>query len=259
MSPPPELTSLIALTPFHKDTAGDFWTSNDVQEWTQFGYTYPEFADSDGSRASIVSYVNKLYGPTATATAGSSKRTAMPDVSVSERDEVPSNVDAAPTAAASLVSTTSGELYDYQANLVVERMGLNSSFTIYLFLGETIDESPASWAFDASLVGSQGVTVPSRNHAGHTVTMSGNIPLTVALTTAVSNGTLADLTQASVVPYLTTNLQWRIATVSFNTSYHLSLPLSILVHFHAQYSPTNPRPQTSQSTPPKSPASKSPS
>jgi tyrosinase len=64
------------LTPFHRNANGDFWTSNQVRDWKVFKYTYPEFSNSDGSTNAIQSAINKLYGPGATATAGSSKRTA---------------------------------------------------------------------------------------------------------------------------------------------------------------------------------------
>lgn len=30
------------LPPFHKDTAGTYFTSDDVRDWTKWGYTYPE-------------------------------------------------------------------------------------------------------------------------------------------------------------------------------------------------------------------------
>ncbi|QIW98152.1 hypothetical protein AMS68_003670 [Peltaster fructicola] len=62
------------LTPMHKDTSGNFYTTNDVRDWTVFKYTYPEFSNSDGSASAIKGYVSALYGPGATATAGSSKR-----------------------------------------------------------------------------------------------------------------------------------------------------------------------------------------
>lgn len=58
------------LEPFRKD-ADNFWTTNDLQDWTILGYTYPEFANSDGSKASIVNYINSLYGSSQNATAGS--------------------------------------------------------------------------------------------------------------------------------------------------------------------------------------------
>lgn len=67
------------LTPFHKNANGDFWTTNQVRDWKVFKYTYPEFANTDGSPAAIRNQINRLYGPGATATAGSTKRTAEPE------------------------------------------------------------------------------------------------------------------------------------------------------------------------------------
>ncbi|KAL1582012.1 hypothetical protein WHR41_09259 [Cladosporium halotolerans] len=67
------------LTPFHRNTNGDFWTSNGVRDWKTFKYTYPEFANTDGSPNAIMQQINRLYGPGATATAGSTKRTALPE------------------------------------------------------------------------------------------------------------------------------------------------------------------------------------
>lgn len=30
------------LAPFHKDTEGTYFTSDDIRDWTQWGYSYPE-------------------------------------------------------------------------------------------------------------------------------------------------------------------------------------------------------------------------
>ena len=69
------------LTPFKK-ADGSFWNTNDVRSTTSaFKYTYPEFSNSDGSATAIRGYVNRLYGPSASATAGSSKRDAEPQSS----------------------------------------------------------------------------------------------------------------------------------------------------------------------------------
>ncbi|EME41685.1 hypothetical protein DOTSEDRAFT_73923 [Dothistroma septosporum NZE10] len=59
------------LEPFHKDTAGDFWTTSDVRDWSStFHYTYPEFVSTDGSQSAISGIVNSLYGPNANMCAG---------------------------------------------------------------------------------------------------------------------------------------------------------------------------------------------
>nr|POE68798.1 tyrosinase [Quercus suber] len=72
------------LRPFRKDASGNFWTSGAVQDWANtFHYTYPEFSTSDGSKSAIVAYINSLYGPDATATAGSISELVNDDVAVS--------------------------------------------------------------------------------------------------------------------------------------------------------------------------------
>jgi tyrosinase len=93
------------LTPFHRNSNGDFWTSNQVRDTKTFKYTYPEFSNSDGSTKAIQSAINKLYGPGATATAGSSKRSAEPqtydaDAYDEENDVVDGTVTATATASA---------------------------------------------------------------------------------------------------------------------------------------------------------------
>lgn len=93
------------LAPFHRNTNGDFWTTNQVRDWTVFKYTYPEFANTDGSTRAIQSQINRLYGPGATATAGSSKRSAEPqtydeDAFDEENDVVSGTVIASASATA---------------------------------------------------------------------------------------------------------------------------------------------------------------
>ncbi|KAF2165127.1 hypothetical protein M409DRAFT_67411 [Zasmidium cellare ATCC 36951] len=67
------------LTPFRKDSSS-FWTTDEVRDWkTTFSYTYPEFSTSDGTKASIVNFVNSLYGPNANLTAASISKNAETD------------------------------------------------------------------------------------------------------------------------------------------------------------------------------------
>ena len=48
------------LTPFHRNSAGSFWTTNSVREWTVFKYTYPEFADSDGTLSKRMQHITEI-------------------------------------------------------------------------------------------------------------------------------------------------------------------------------------------------------
>lgn len=195
-----------------------------MRNWTTLGYTYPEFVDSDGSSASIISYVNNFYGPSATATAGSSKakRTAMPAAPAVEERATPAYLEereiptseATPDVDVDLLSTPTGERYEYTANIAVNRFGLDSPFVVYIFFGN-FSENVADWAFDANLVGSYGIFAMS-GMTHHVISVSGAVPLTEALTTQISAGNLANMSHEAVVPFLRTEMAWRIATVSLS-------------------------------------------
>ncbi|KAF2239966.1 Di-copper centre-containing protein [Viridothelium virens] len=216
------------LTPFHRDTTGDFWTTNLVRNWsTTFHYTYPEFADSNGSPAAINSYINKLYGPSATATAGSSKRTVEV---LADADIVPRAAFAEPTAAPSPAPepefapvlseraangrlASNGSSYQYVANIKTSRYSLDGSYNIYLFLGNPTSENPASWVLDRNLIGTQGIfSQPGMDmtNMDPNVVVSGSIPLTRALTAKLSGGLLGSLAETVVAPFLAQALEWRI-------------------------------------------------
>lgn len=96
------------LTPFRKDSSS-FWTTDEVRDWTTtFSYTYPEFSTSDGSKASIVNFVNSLYGPNANATAGSiSKNAENGSDGNSGRSNAPSSSSTSSSASSTAASSTS--------------------------------------------------------------------------------------------------------------------------------------------------------
>lgn len=217
------------LTPFHQGTGGAFWTSIGVRDWRVFRYTYPEFANSAGTRTAIASYINKLYGPGATATAGSSKRDALPQ-DPAEPEET-NSATAATTAAATGATTepatgsssatpsatadatplqaNNGSLYQYVANIATTRYGLGGSYQIYLFNGNPTIDDPASWLLDANLIGPMGVL--AQKGMASDIVITGTIPLTTTLTDEVTSGDLVSLEVDPVITYLKANLKWRIA------------------------------------------------
>lgn len=78
------------LTPFTKDASGNFWTTAQVQNWnTTFHYTYPEYTNSDGSKAAITDAVNRLYGPSASAASAKFKRQDNGTVTNTTADSTP--------------------------------------------------------------------------------------------------------------------------------------------------------------------------
>ena len=173
------------LTPFHRNSAGDFWTTNGVRNWRSLGYNYPEFAHSGGGKRAIQKYINKLYGPNASGTAGSSKRDTTPLVA------------------------NNGSLFQYVANIQTPRYALGGSYQIFLFNGKPANEDPLSFIFDPNLIGPMGV-LASDTMAGNDMLAAGSIPLTRTLTDVVGGGILGSLAEDIVVPYLTQNLEWRI-------------------------------------------------
>lgn len=176
------------LEPFYRSSS-TFWTTQTVKDWTVFHYTYPEFADSDGSQASISKYVNNLYGPGATATAGSSKRSIF---------------NFANGALAS-----NGSAYEYVANIQAPRYALNGTYLIMLFMGAPASEDPTAWMTDENLIGPMGV-LSQQDMTEKEVTITGSIPLTRMLNQKLGSGALAELTEALVGPLLQNLLEWRI-------------------------------------------------
>ncbi|KAF2863995.1 tyrosinase precursor, Monophenol monooxygenase [Piedraia hortae CBS 480.64] len=182
------------LTPFYKDTRGNFWTTNDVEDWTVFKYTYPEFVSGDGSSSTVARYINQLYGPGASAVAGSIKPR---DISSNLFSSVP------PTQA------QNGSLFQYVANVHAPRYALNGSYTIHVFDGSPKIDDPDCWLEDDHLIGIMGV-LASPSMQGADVVAAGSIPLTRKLTNVLNSGKLGDLSQGSVGPFLEKQFLWRI-------------------------------------------------
>ncbi|KAF7188991.1 Tyrosinase [Pseudocercospora fuligena] len=203
------------LTPFKK-ADGSFWNTNDVRSTTSaFKYTYPEFSNSDGSATAIRGYVNRLYGPSASATAGSSKRDAEPQSS-----SVTSALASASSAAAQVadilpgnpLAASNGSLYQYVANVQTPRYTLNGTYNVLVFNGKPGSEDPSTWTTDKNLIGTMGV-MSQPGKTDHDLICSGSIPLTRTLQNMVGGGSglLSSLAEIIVAPYLTKNLEWRIA------------------------------------------------
>lgn len=184
------------LTPFHKDTTGTPWTSSEIKNWTMFGYTYPEFISTDGSASAIKNVINSLYGPSAQSASKREVPIGSPHVDL----------------AYSKISNSQGQRHQYITNIVADRMGLNGSFTVYIFLNDVPDD-PLDWATTRSLVGSHSF-ISNPHPVGHSMgemLTSGTVPLTDSLAQEIAAGNLANLDKSSVVPFLTSQLHWRVA------------------------------------------------
>lgn len=176
------------LKPFHKDTAGNFFTSMDIKSTSVLGYVYPE-TQSGASASSVRAAVNSLYGPGSS----SSKRdvhTALP------YEGRPPRV---------------GD-HEYLLNINCLKHGLGGPFTIYAFLGNVTSDY-TTWATAPNLIGSNGVLGAYSQMNTSDVQIEGCIPLTTALQGKVASGELSGLDVYSVSSYLKKHLSWRVVKV----------------------------------------------
>src|ERR1051326_1610877 len=98
----PDLRLILALQPFHKDSSGNFFSSNDVANIAKLGYTYPEL-QGNPSNATVKAAINALYYD-------------VPPPSKLKRAE--------------------GSAMTYMAAIRAPMTVLNGSYTINVFLGE---------------------------------------------------------------------------------------------------------------------------
>jgi tyrosinase len=193
------------LTPFFQDQS-NYWTTNAVRDWAgTFGYTYPEFTNTAGDRNAIIGAVNNLYGPNAQP--GAKSKRSLASYAPAGKAAAPSSIDNAKLAA-------NGSEYQYNANIQTPRFALQTSFTIYIFLGEPAAEVPSTWSTDANLVGPFGVLAdaPTSDMTMDELIISGSIPLTRVLHEKLAAGIITSMAPEVVNAYLKANLVWKIAS-----------------------------------------------
>lgn len=128
-----------------------------------------------------------------------------------------------------------GKYLEWITNLKVQKHALDGTFFVHVFLGEFNRENPLAWRSDPNLVGTfsvLGETVGTgckkcKKDREDQLQITGQVPLTLALAERYLAGQIENLTPEKVVPYLQTNLHWRVAAVSIPSS----LPWLDLVTF----------------------------
>lgn len=238
------LTGETQLKPFHKNAAGDFWTSTTSRDVTAFGYTYPEI--QGGTPASTRQAVNTLYGSSSAgkiARRSESEGNAMSKI-VSRAfgrgnygiqskgtDRVGQSIDKRGLAGklravGSLLVRTLGRrdyippqndestYTEWIANVRVAQNALQTTFYINLFLGNFTDD-PALWSTDPNLVGTQSVfnSIAAQGDSKKNRIITGTVPLTKALRRDCEAGKVDIKDEKAVEDYLTKNLYWRVSSV----------------------------------------------
>lgn len=254
------LTGETPLKPFHKNAAGDFWTSTTSRDVAAFGYTYPEI--QGGTPASTRQAVNALYGSSSAgkiARRSEAEGNAMgkvvsrafgrgtygiqsPDMDSDGQSIKKRGIAGKIRAVGSLLVRALGRrdyippqndeptYTEWIANVRVAQDALRTTFYIYVFLGNFTDD-PALWSTDPNLVGTHSVfnSIAAQGDSKKNRIITGTIPLTEALRRDQAAGKLDIKDEKVVEDYLTKNLYWRVSNVcSFPTPTRPSLHHSLL-------------------------------
>ncbi|KAF2259452.1 Di-copper centre-containing protein, partial [Lojkania enalia] len=186
------------LKPFHRNDDGAFWTSESIRQTSIFAYTYPELLNH--SIESLITKVNALYGPDATPQWSRNSLSA------------PSNLAQRATLSPNRISGTpnfSGER-QYMASIRVCKFGLDGSFNVYVFLGDS-GEDVTCWTSEEAFVGVTGILATGMKDEQGSGDVTGAVPLTAALEARVRSGELKGLGEEEVTPFLRDNLKWRVS------------------------------------------------
>ena len=113
---------------------------------------------------------------------------------------------------------------EWITNIKAEKHTLDGRYSVHLFLGNQDESNVALWPASPMHVGTfsplgqlsnTGCAKCQEDQRDHTQVTS-QIPLTIALVERYLAGLIPDLSEESVVPYLTKHLHWRVAKVAFS-------------------------------------------
>jgi tyrosinase len=113
---------------------------------------------------------------------------------------------------------------EWLVNIKAVKHTLDGAFTVHVFLGPVQEERALLWPASPNHVGTFATFGQSQDtectkcqqDQADNMEVTGQIPLTLALTERYLAGILPDLSEDNVVPFLTQNLHWRAAQVSHN-------------------------------------------
>ena len=108
---------------------------------------------------------------------------------------------------------------EWITNIKVEKHTLDGGYSVHIFLGDPDETNVALWPASPSHVGTfaplgqastTGCGKCQEDQRDH-IQVTGQIPLTIALVERYLAGLISDLSESSVVPYLTKHLHWRVS------------------------------------------------
>jgi tyrosinase len=202
---------VLVLAPFHSDSDGTMFTSDDIRGTVRLGYSYPELPDWRMTREELTlnvrKAVNTLYSPFSNQT----------------RQHVPAGSRVRSTSIAEAFGNVSLDLArnlnvnnldrQWSISVLVDQFALDTSFCIDFFIGDPPDDVSAR-PTAGNLIGTYAQFGPVNATMQHLQTtpqvqVQGQVPMTHVLAAGVSRGLLRDLSVKSVVPLLRTELMWK--------------------------------------------------
>ncbi|KAF4635965.1 hypothetical protein G7Y89_g2127 [Cudoniella acicularis] len=179
-----------SLTPFTSNSHGQFYNSNTARSMKSFGYTYPEIEDWHQSptdlKNNVTAQINKMYDPNGIF------------------QQNPQQAAIAPRSTLTAGSAT----IEWSVGIQVAKFDLDGAyFVVRVFLGE-IPVNPQDWAKSPTCVASVPIMPPPHQDEGPypDTRVHDEFDLTKAIVGAKHNPEDVQ----STVPYLKSNLSWRV-------------------------------------------------
>lgn len=173
----------LALTPFHKNAAGDFWTSANSRNIEDMGYTYPELVNKPSNNTLLTSIRDQYYDT----------KTAAKLV---KRQDEP-----APAKGRVYLAEVKLALYAF-----ADGEGSSSPYNVLLFLGD-VPQDPTKWYEADSFVGI------ASSLGG--INMEGDYSTTVSIDLSLAMGKQGIASDEAAEEYLKENLHWRLGLGDF--------------------------------------------
>lgn len=205
------------LVPFKKNQDGDYLTANDLRNWTNFGYNYPE-TPSDYTIASVRATIDELYSDAQTSLITNAR--PQPPRAKSLRGRFFGKIEEETDEA-----TPSNAVRDYMINFRGDKGALGKPYAIYAFLGEA-DEDHTKWVSSPNLIGYQ--TIVSRLWSKEKMEkmtptwIAGQIPINRAIKAKIESGDIEDSSDKNIRKYLKENLSWKVVDVSSSYSFNIA-------------------------------------
>ncbi|KAL9088475.1 MAG: hypothetical protein Q9165_006199 [Trypethelium subeluteriae] len=219
---------------FSIDPRPESWyTSAGVKRTEKFGYTYPETAglsypSTPAQKKKLFNIISRAYESPVKLiteskqhieTAGQNLLGQAHILKEIEAKKVSANVEQLESLAAQLPDNRTllktslerskpvlrdlapqNKYLEWITNIKAAKHEFGGAYTVHVFLGPPDEQRVALWPASPTHV----------DQADH-IEVTGQVPLTLALMERYLAGLIDNLTPASVVPYLTKNLHWRVA------------------------------------------------